>query len=510
MKKQESLFQSTLLLTIVGVVTQGVGFYYRMALSQMIGAEFLGLYQLVMPVYAVLQSVAISGLAVAVSNRSAASMAQGRERDAISLLRTGLGLLFGIWTALSAGILLLDEPIAQGLLGDGRTAPALPCLLPCLLLTGVENLTKHHFYGLGETKLPAAVELTEQVIRAGAVLGLLAWLRPADGGHTVALIVLGMGVSEVFSSSLLSIARWRRRPRGAAALPSGEARAALLSIALPVGFTALLGNLMGAANSILVPRLLMRSGLSPTEAMEAFGVVFGMTMPLLTMPFALIGALSLAILPRLTHCATLGQHRALKEHLTTALSVVSFLVLPSIALVTALGGGWGELLFHDNRVGDFLLPLSIGVALSAWESILSAILNGINRQNQGAAISLLCGGIQLAFTLLLTERLGFCAYALGAAVSSLLGVVLRLREVCLTTGYRPDWFRLGAAPALGSLLLGATAGLFYRLLSPLWGMAGASLAGAALGIAAYAAALGALLPEHIRVFLLRRRPLGSK
>ncbi|MCD8160367.1 MAG: oligosaccharide flippase family protein [Clostridiales bacterium] len=80
MRERESFVQSAFLLTVVGVFTQVVGFFYRMLLSRTIGAEYMGLYQLVLPVYGVLQSVAVSGLSVAVCNRTAAEAARQNRR----------------------------------------------------------------------------------------------------------------------------------------------------------------------------------------------------------------------------------------------------------------------------------------------------------------------------------------------------------------------------------------------------------------------------------------------
>lgn len=494
MKQRESLFQSALRLTVVGIVTQVVGFVYRMLMSRSIGAEYLGLFHLVMPVYSVMQSIAISGLAVAVSNRSAAYVARREHRAVSQLLRSAFVILFTVCAALSAATLIFDAPLSARVLGDARTALALPCLLPCLLLTGIENVTKHHFYGLGETRIPAAVELAEQVIRAAAVLGLLAYLGPMDGAHTVAVIVLGMGVSEVFSASVLTLARRHREAaspaRGTVSLSGREARQELLAFALPIGFTSLLGNLMGAANSVLVPQLLVLAGYTASGAMEAYGVVFGMTLPLLTMPFALTGALSLAVLPRLTSSATLGRTRDVNAYIEQVLFCVSLFVLPLTALIVTLGGGWGELLFHDSRVGDLLLPLCLGTGLSAYEILLSTTLNGIGRQSQGAAISLFCGAVQLGCTLLLTGRMGFYAYALGTAVSSALGVWLRIRVTHQETRFAPDWFSLFLAPVLATLLMGSAVSLLYRTLTGNgWGMSAASAACACIGCALYLIAL---------------------
>ena len=62
-------------------------------------------------------------------------------------------------------------------------------LLPCVLLTGLENIHKHSFYGLGRVAPPAFTEILEQLIRTGAVLGLLWYFLPQNPERTVGLIV---------------------------------------------------------------------------------------------------------------------------------------------------------------------------------------------------------------------------------------------------------------------------------------------------------------------------------
>ena len=69
-----SVLTGTLLLTATGLFSQVVGFGYRIALSRLIGAETMGLYQLVMPVYSVLLSLTAVGLTVAVATLSAGGM----------------------------------------------------------------------------------------------------------------------------------------------------------------------------------------------------------------------------------------------------------------------------------------------------------------------------------------------------------------------------------------------------------------------------------------------------
>ena len=58
-------------LTLTGVLSQLVGFLFRILLTRQAGAEILGLYQLILPLYSVLASLTAVGLYTAVSNLSA-------------------------------------------------------------------------------------------------------------------------------------------------------------------------------------------------------------------------------------------------------------------------------------------------------------------------------------------------------------------------------------------------------------------------------------------------------
>ena len=52
-----------LFLTALSCVSQLLGFCYRVALSRLVGAEVMGLYQLLMPVYSVLLSLTAFSMA---------------------------------------------------------------------------------------------------------------------------------------------------------------------------------------------------------------------------------------------------------------------------------------------------------------------------------------------------------------------------------------------------------------------------------------------------------------
>ncbi len=204
-KHGENAADSVIFLTAVSALSQLLSFGYRVAMSRMVGAEVMGLYQLLMSAYAVLQSVTMVGLTAAVSNLTSQYLARHNGRGAAKALSCALGLFFLLLLPAAALVLVFSDGISVYLLGDARTRLGLVLLLPCAALTGVENLHKHHFYGAGRVRAPAAVDLAEQCIRAGAVLALLWAFLPQYPERAAGLIVLGMWVCEVFSSLTLVV-----------------------------------------------------------------------------------------------------------------------------------------------------------------------------------------------------------------------------------------------------------------------------------------------------------------
>ena len=503
-----------MLLTVTGLAGQVLGFLYRILLSRMIGAEVMGLYQLVMPVYSVLMSLTAAGLTAAVSALTSEYRALGNWRAAWQTLGQCLALAALLLLLPAACVLLFSDPISVYLLGDARTQLGLVLLLPCVLLTGVENIHKHAFYGAGLVRPPAFTELLEQVVRACAVLGLLLLLPPQSPEGTVGIIVTGMVLCEVFSACALTLLhrRWRRSVTGP--LGPGERRGKLtgrvIRIAAPIAMTSLLGNLMGSVCAILIPQKLVEGGMDVSAAISAFGVMFGMTIPLLTLPTAFIAALGLILVPKLAESTALKRGEEVQRRISKAMLGTSLLMLPALAFLVALGPTLGELVFREPSVGDHLVPLSVGVALSCYQSVLSCALNGVGRQPQAARNALISGAVELAVVYLTVgiPNVGLKGYVAAFLVSSLVVVVLGAVSLRRATGLRLQIFQWLTAPGLAALLMGLDVSLLFRVLrdrgaEPLWAVAACLLFGGVL----YLAALSA---QGVRPSQLIRRRRGCQ
>ena len=465
-RNYSSTLYATLLLTGTGLFSQILGFFYRIALSRLIGAETMGLYQLIMPIYSVFLSIAAVGLTTTVSTLTAEYHTLGRKDCIHQTLRRCLTAFLLIVLVLGLAVILFSDAISVYLLGDARTRLGLVLLIPCLLLTGVENLHKHTFYGSGNVRPPALTEICEQIIRTVAVLTLLLIFLPQNPERTVGLIVAGMVLCEIFSATTLVILFRRHMGRRHKSGPPAVSWKRITSVAVPVGFTALLGNLMGSVTSVMIPQRLVVGGMEASDAMSAFGVLCGMTIPLLNMPAALMGAFCLIMVPKLDESVALNDQRGLHRRLGRTITATSALMMPATALLSVIGPSLGSLLFRDPRVGSHMLPLAVALLLCCYQSVLASALNGIQKQAAAARNALISDVVQLVFTwyTVALPKVGLTGYVIGFLVSTVVGLVLNIISVVRATGLRLQPFAWLVCPALSSLLMGLSINLLFRCL----------------------------------------------
>lgn len=98
------ILMGTLILTVTGFLSRILGFFYRIFLSRAIGAEGLGLYQMIFPVHGIAFALCAGSIQTAISQLVASGARRGREA-----LRTGLFISLSIAAALTASIFCFHD-----------------------------------------------------------------------------------------------------------------------------------------------------------------------------------------------------------------------------------------------------------------------------------------------------------------------------------------------------------------------------------------------------------------
>ena len=87
------LVKGTLLLTVTGFATRILGFFYRIYLADMLGAHYLGIYQLIFPVYAICFTIYGAGIQTALSQVIASEKNKNENSCSVmKIFRAGTGI----------------------------------------------------------------------------------------------------------------------------------------------------------------------------------------------------------------------------------------------------------------------------------------------------------------------------------------------------------------------------------------------------------------------------------
>ncbi len=195
------LITGTIILTLTGFASRFIGFFYRIFLSRLFGAEGMGLYQLISPVLALSFSLTVAGMQTAISKYVAGETLTRDYRSSSLHLFTGLVLSMTLSVLCAVGIYCYSDSIAVYFLMEERTAPLLRIIALSIPMATVHSCINGYFYGIRKTGVPSLCQLSEQIIRVGSVYLIYYLCLKNNMTLTINFAVVGLVIGE--SASML-------------------------------------------------------------------------------------------------------------------------------------------------------------------------------------------------------------------------------------------------------------------------------------------------------------------
>ncbi len=392
--RNRTFIKGTLILTLTGLLSRVIGFFYRIYLSRLFGEEGMGIYQLLSPVLALSFSLCAAGIQTAISKYVAASVAKGNCKDSYRYLFTGLFLSLLLSVPCMLLLLMFSDFVAVHFLLEARTASMLRIIALSIPAGAVHSCINGYYYGIKKTMLPSSTQIIEQFMRFFCVLAADFLARRSHTVPHINAAVVGLVVGECAAMliSLLAIYfRFYREEAGAgkSSLPCSNAGAFgisrfhavknLLVLAFPLTVSRIVVNLLQSVEAVAIPSRLCRYGYDSVTALSVYGVLTGMALPLLFFPNALTGSMSLLLLPMVSEADAKGNTDAVKN--TTLKTIQSCLLLgAACTLFFFLSGPFlGRFLFHSELAGRYIRSLSLLCPFLYLCTTLSGILHGLGK-----------------------------------------------------------------------------------------------------------------------------------
>ena len=432
---KSDLVKGTFILTLSGIFIRFLGLLSRMILSRWVGAEGLGIFQVIVPVYTMLVILMGLGLPGAVAKIVAERHALGDYANRELVKNNALKFVFLAAILGTSIYYIIIFQFGSDIFPDSRTLTALKIIPGGVYFTTLSMILRSYYQGKKQL-LPIAVSQSgEQSIRIMLGLTGVYLLMPYGLEYALAGMAFGIIGGELFGFLILLIFN-RKEPKSKDKKLKAESWNSILNsnvtremfaMALPLVFIRMSGSITHVVESLLIPSRLQEAGFSAAQSISLFGELSGMALPLLYLPTVLILPLNTAIVPYVAQALALNNKARLNY--ITKLSLWGTLLLG--IFVALLFRYFSTLLVSVLYGTPSAAPLASMLAFSAPMAYLqfttASILHGLGKPGTAVLHDLIGTSLALLLIYYLTALpwIGIYgaiwAYSISFTVTSLLG-----------------------------------------------------------------------------------------
>lgn len=416
----KNLFKSVFVITLFSLILRALGFFMRIIVSRELGAEALGVYQISQSFFYVLVTVVASGLPATISHLSArykVTEDKNAEGSAVSA-----SLIIGITTSIILEILLF---CFRNVIIDATTKESwtiILCLSPSILITAIYGSFRGALWGRQKHTQNCFAEIGEQGTRLVLFLILLTTAPSPIVGAIRASICYTLSCTV----SMFFVIFFYFKGGSKLKSPKNSFKKVLKS-SFPITLLHLLSSLLQPIISIIVPYELQCAGYTESQAIGLFGIITGMTLPLLTLPDTLIGSYSTALMPEISKSIVIKNKKELEEQIKTAITFTLFISFCFVPVYIGSGQNIGSFLFNNTTSGYLLARASFVMVPMGLNNITQGILNSLDLESKSFKNYILGSIFMILSIIFLPRYLGVNALIVGLGASITISSFFNIR-----------------------------------------------------------------------------------
>jgi stage V sporulation protein B len=419
--KQQDFFKGASILAFAGFVTKVIGALYRIPLTNIVGAEAIGIYQLIFSVYALFLTSSTGGLPTGLSKLIAEEKAVGGEKIG-RIVGSSMGFV-GLTGLLFAAALIIFSRFIASIQGNPAVSLGYIVVAPAIFFVGTVSVLRGYFQGGLNMKPTAASQIIEQAVKLTAGLVLAAALIKKGALYGAIGAIVGVVVSELIAAVYLYVLFVRRGGKLELALNLRELRADFKRVAkysIPITIGGVLAPLTQFADGFLVVNILNKAGLTPSVSTSLYGILTGPIGSLINFPVVITVALAVVIIPVVSRQKTYRNIREILDKSNFAIKTALFVGVPAAILFMAFSGEIMRILYpnfseYELAAASRLLSVSaVGIIFLAATHILAALLQALDKPFlviRNTAFALL---LKIALNVILIRTTGIT----GAAIAT--------------------------------------------------------------------------------------------
>lgn len=440
MRKNKTLIKGAAILTVAGLCSKVLGFLYRIFLSNLIGAEGMGTFQLIMPIFVFCISLCSGGVQIAVSR----FVAESKNRiQCLAILRASL-IMSGVLSLVTAGVLyFFSKDFAVIFLCDENCAQMLQYISFAIPMAAIHSCIIGYYFGVKNTVIPAIAQILEQLFKFATLFVISIVFIGNHYELSAQQAVFSVLFSELAGTLFLFAAIYTTRLSVVSSstkklVPQSFAKKIkntwndirqLFSVTYILTINKVMLTLLQSAEAIIVPIVLMKSGLSRTDSLSIYGILTGMSLPVISFPAALITSISMMIMPMVAE-ANVSNNKASMRHSSNVSSYASCtLGIFFTGIFIYFGNFVGTTIFNQPLAGEYIKNLAWLCPFMYLSITFGSILHGLGKTTTTFIHNLISSLIKIFFLCFLVPQIGIIGYFWGILISTLVTTFLHASAI---------------------------------------------------------------------------------
>lgn len=410
-----------------------LGMAIRVYTAGQVGAQGMGLYQLIVSVYSFFVTIASSGLSVAVTRLVAAKPGCSSRilRKAVTL-----GLLVSIPSAIA--LFFLSPVIGFHMIGDARVIAPLKILsfsLPCIALT---SCTYGYFLARRKVIKSCTSQIVEQAVRISAIMALFSLIPSGNLELACCVLCIGTVLSEGISCLFAYILY---KVDAKAQNPSRETPAIwrpMLKITGPIALTAWLRSGLFTLENLLIPKGFAKFGGSSAGAIAQYGVLKGMAIPIIFFPAAFLAAISRLLIPEITEASVKKQTQGLRSTVarTMRLTIICSIFFGAVFLL--FSNQISLAIYKDTQSAYLMFLLAPLIPFMYAETMADSLLKGLDEQVYSLRYNLFDAGARIFLIWILLPLFGMRGFIMVLYCSNIFCCLFSVGKLISITKVKLD------------------------------------------------------------------------
>lgn len=430
---KNNVVRGTFILMIAGLLTRFLGFYYRIFLSSKIGAEGIGLYQMIFPIYGLCLSLCVSGIQSAITR-----FVSKDEKNSIKTLIAGLLIAIPLSLLCFLAVYFGSDFISTYYLNEPRCSILLKYASISLPMAVVHSCINSYFLGKKNASVPGITQFGEQFFRVVAIWGIFFIIDDSLKGNIVTLAtiaVLGLAIGEIssmlisFFAVFINVKKSKSLNKEISTTIITQRIPYIARMAFPLTLTCLSLSIVHSIEATAIPFFLHKYGLSTSEAISTYGVLTAMAMPFIMFPTTVTGAISRMLMPVI---ASTQSQRNYSRITTMSINTIKYSFIFGFLCTfffLATGKYIGNLFFNNTLAGEFITVLSWLCPFLFATGILGSILSGLGLTKAIFYHHLVSSLVRLLFVVITIPYFGILGYLWGILAGEVICAILHTISV---------------------------------------------------------------------------------